>query len=84
MDYHCERVNQNGIVFIFKISVGSYLFFSLLSQLDKFKRVDFGRCPRVLYASQPLLPVGLTDIPYEKSAKLFCERFEDLYSPKSS
>ena len=35
MDYHCERVNRNGIVFIFKISVGSYLFFSLLSQLDK-------------------------------------------------
>ena len=54
------------------------------SQLDKFKRADFGRCPRVLCASQPLLPVGLTDIPYEKSVKLYCGRCEDLYSPKSS
>ena len=62
-------------------------YFSLslsLSQLDKFKRADFGRCPRVLCASQPLLPVGLTDIPYEKSVKLYCGRCEDLYSPKSS
>lgn len=33
---------------------------------------------------QPLLPVGLTDIPYEKSVKLYCGRCEDLYSPKSS
>ena len=55
-----------------------------VSQLDKFKRADFGRCPRVLCASQPLLPVGLTDIPYEKSVKLYCGRCEDLYSPKSS
>lgn len=38
----------------------------------------------MLCSSQPLLPVGLTDIPYEKSVKLFCGRCEDLYSPKSS
>jgi len=56
----------------------------LTKMLDKFKRADFGRCPRVLCASQPLLPVGLTDIPYEKSVKLYCGRCEDLYSPKSS
>ena len=59
------------------------LFFPI-HQLDKFKRADFGRCPRVLCAAQPLLPVGLTDIPYEKSVKLYCGRCEDLYSPKSS
>jgi casein kinase II subunit beta len=28
--------------------------------------------------------VGLIDIPYEKSVKLYCGRCEDLYSPKSS
>jgi len=56
----------------------------LTKMLDKFKRADFGRCPRVLCAAQPLLPVGLTDIPYEKSVKLYCGRCEDLYSPKSS
>lgn len=54
------------------------------SQLEKYKRADFGRCPRVLCQSQPLLPVGLTDVPYEKSVKLYCGRCEDIYSPKSS
>jgi len=53
-------------------------------QLEKFKRADFGRCPRVLCHQHPLLPVGLTDIPYEKSVKLYCGRCEDIYSPKST
>ncbi|KAG5643083.1 hypothetical protein DXG03_001578 [Asterophora parasitica] len=52
--------------------------------LEKYKRADFGRCPRVLCQLQPLLPVGLTDVPYEKSVKLYCGRCEDLYSPKST
>jgi casein kinase II subunit beta len=86
MDCHCKRVNQNGNVASFlsipKTLVCFIIFFFF--QLDKFKRADFGRCPRVLCASQPLLPVGLTDIPYEKSVKLYCGRCEDLYSPKSS
>lgn len=56
----------------------------LAKMLDKYKRAEFGRCPRVLCLSQPLLPVGLTDIPYEKSVKLYCGRCEDIYSPKSS
>ena len=38
----------------------------------------------MLCSQQPLLPVGLTDIPYEKSVKLYCGRCEDLYSPKST
>ncbi|KAF8628556.1 hypothetical protein AX15_003824 [Amanita polypyramis BW_CC] len=52
--------------------------------LEKYKRAEFGRCPRVYCQSQPLLPVGLTDVPYQKSVKLYCGRCEDLYSPKSS
>ncbi|KAH9933567.1 casein kinase II, regulatory subunit [Epithele typhae] len=56
----------------------------LAKMLDKYKRADFGRCPRVLCQSQQLLPVGLTDVPYEKSVKLYCGRCEDIYSPKSS
>ncbi|KAJ2913061.1 hypothetical protein MD484_g7358, partial [Candolleomyces efflorescens] len=56
----------------------------LQKMLEKYKRADFGRCPRVLCQQQPLLPVGLTDVPYEKSVKLYCGRCEDLYSPKSS
>lgn len=53
-------------------------------KMDKYKKADFGRCPRVLCFSHPLLPIGLTDIPYEKAVKLYCPRCEDLYSPKSS
>jgi casein kinase II subunit beta len=56
----------------------------LQKMLDKYKRADFGRCPRVLCHHQALLPVGLTDAPYEKSVKLYCARCEDIYSPKSS
>ncbi|KAM6504040.1 Casein kinase II, regulatory subunit [Amanita muscaria] len=56
----------------------------LQKMLEKYKRADFGRCPRVYCQSQPLLPVGLTDVPYQKSVKLYCSRCEDLYSPKSS
>ncbi|UZJ52525.1 hypothetical protein CBS101457_001845 [Exobasidium rhododendri] len=52
--------------------------------LDKYKRADFGRCPRVLCYQQPLLPVGLSDLPFQKAVKLFCPRCEDIYSPKSS
>ncbi|KAK0430152.1 casein kinase subunit II beta [Armillaria borealis] len=56
----------------------------LAKMLEKYKRIEFGRCPRVLCQQQPLLPVGLTDVPYEKSVKLYCGRCEDIYSPKSS
>ncbi|KAJ3811238.1 casein kinase II, regulatory subunit [Lentinula lateritia] len=56
----------------------------LTKMIEKYKRAEFGRCPRVMCQLQPLLPVGLTDIPYEKSVKLYCGRCEDLYSPKSS
>jgi len=56
----------------------------LAKMLDKYKKADFGRCPRVLCQGQPLLPVGQTDVPYEKSVKLYCGRCEDIYSPKSS
>ncbi|KAF5393567.1 hypothetical protein D9757_000069 [Collybiopsis confluens] len=56
----------------------------LSKMVEKYKRAEFGRCPRVMCQLQPLLPVGLTDIPYEKSVKLYCGRCEDLYSPKSS
>lgn len=56
----------------------------LAKMLEKYKRADFGRCPRVLCYQQPLLPVGLSDLPFQKAVKLFCPRCEDIYSPKSS
>ena len=80
-------VTARGLAKMVRIlRITSSIFFHPSSsfQLEKYKRADFGRCPRVLCQQQPLLPVGLTDIPYEKSVKLYCGRCEDLYSPKSS
>lgn len=56
----------------------------LTKMVDKYKKFDFGRCPRVLCYGQPLLPVGLSDVPYQKAVKLYCQRCEDIYSPKST
>ncbi|EPS43522.1 hypothetical protein H072_2490 [Dactylellina haptotyla CBS 200.50] len=56
----------------------------LYGLLEKYKKYDFGRCPRVLCAGQPLLPIGLSDLPNVKSVKLYCGRCEDVYVPKSS
>ncbi|GAA5835201.1 hypothetical protein JCM9279_007227 [Rhodotorula babjevae] len=56
----------------------------LSKMIEKYKKGDFGRCPRVLCYGQPLLPLGLSDLPYQKAVKLYCPRCEDLYSPKSS
>lgn len=56
----------------------------LAKMLEKYKKADFGKCPRVHCNSHPLLPVGLTDVPNQKPVKLWCARCEDLYNPKSS
>lgn len=50
----------------------------------KYKNGDFGHCPRVYCRSEPLLPVGLTDIPGQKSVKLYCPKCEDVYHPRSN
>ena len=57
---------------------------SLDPQIEKYKKGDFGRCPRVFCYGQALLPLGLSDLAYQKAVKLYCPRCEDLYSPKSS
>ncbi|CCE62185.1 hypothetical protein TPHA_0C00280 [Tetrapisispora phaffii CBS 4417] len=56
----------------------------LQSMLEKYKDADFGRCPRVYCNFQPLLPMGLYDVPGMDSVKLYCPSCEDLYLPKSS
>ncbi|KAL9128025.1 MAG: hypothetical protein Q9217_003219 [Psora testacea] len=56
----------------------------LAKMLDKYKKGDFGKCPRVMCQSQPLLPTGMSDIPQVQSVKLYCGKCEDLYNPKSS
>ncbi|KAL0574954.1 casein kinase 2 regulatory subunit [Marasmius crinis-equi] len=82
MDRHSQRPSENGTSPVPDPRI--HLDPNSARQLEKYKRAEFGRCPRVLCQQQPLLPVGLTDVPYEKSVKLYCGRCEDIYSPKSS
>ncbi|KAM0322826.1 hypothetical protein ACHAQA_009167 [Verticillium albo-atrum] len=56
----------------------------LQKMLEKYKKSDFGKCPRVMCQSHPLLPMGLSDVPNLKPVKLYCTRCEDIYNPKSS
>lgn len=56
----------------------------LQKMLAKYKDADFGRCPRVYCNFQPLLPVGLHDVPGMDCVKLYCPSCEDLYIPKSA
>ena len=52
--------------------------------LEKYKRSEFGRCPRVLCEGQSVLPVGQSDIPHKLTVKVFCPRCQDIFYPKSS
>ncbi|EDO04267.1 hypothetical protein SS1G_06750 [Sclerotinia sclerotiorum 1980 UF-70] len=56
----------------------------LAKMLEKYKKADFGKCPRVMCKSHPLLPMGQSDNPNVKAVKLYCSRCEDIYNPKSS
>src|ERR1700760_4365961 len=52
--------------------------------MDKYKKGEFGKCPRVMCEGQHLLPMGQHDTPNISAVKLYCARCEDLYNPKSS
>lgn len=55
----------------------------MAAMLDKYKNIDFGRCPRVFCCGQPCLPVGQSDIPRSTTVKIYCPRCEDVYYPRS-
>ncbi|KAH3761591.1 casein kinase II subunit beta [Pelomyxa schiedti] len=50
--------------------------------LEKYRQAIFGKCPRYLCNGQPVLPVGLSDIPRQQPVRLYCPRCEDVYIPK--
>src|ERR1700759_205899 len=52
--------------------------------MDKYKKGEFGKCPRVMCEGQHLLPMGQHDTPNISAVKLYCARCEDLYNPKST
>lgn len=56
----------------------------LSAMYEKFTNVDFGRCPRIFCQGQPVLPVGLSDIPRTSPVKIYCPKCNDVYFPRSS
>ncbi|KAJ5329314.1 hypothetical protein N7452_009704 [Penicillium brevicompactum] len=56
----------------------------LAKMLEKYKKSDFGKCPRVMCDGHALLPVGQADLPNMSTVKLYCPKCEDIYNPKSS
>nr|CAD7402185.1 unnamed protein product [Timema poppensis] len=52
--------------------------------IEKYQSGDFGHCPRVYCESQPMLPIGLSDVPGEAMVKSYCPKCMDVYTPKSS
>lgn len=55
----------------------------LQKMADLYQEGSFGRCPRVLCSGQPVLPVGLFDVPGKRSVRLYCPHCEDVYNPPS-
>ncbi|KAM7491141.1 hypothetical protein LguiA_034062 [Lonicera macranthoides] len=55
----------------------------LAAMLEKYKNVEFGRCPRVYCYGQPCLPIGQSDIPRQSTVKIYCPKCEDIYTPRS-
>jgi hypothetical protein len=54
------------------------------SMYEKYRMAHFGRCPHVFCQGQPVLPVGLSDLPRNYTVNVFCPRCHGLYFPKST
>jgi len=51
---------------------------------EKYRTASFGRCPNVFCQGQPVLPVGLSDLPRNYTVNVFCPRCHGLFFPKST
>lgn len=54
------------------------------SMYEKYRTASFGRCPHVFCQGQPVLPVGLSDLPRNYTVNVFCPRCHGLFFPKST
>ncbi|KNC76574.1 hypothetical protein SARC_10932 [Sphaeroforma arctica JP610] len=80
-----ERIEQSAEV-LYGLIHARYIVTSAgcAQMAAKFYNKDFGECPRVLCAGQAVLPVGLSNTPWDNTVKLFCPNCQDIYNTKSS
>lgn len=55
-----------------------------LDVLRKFRRKDYGTCPRFLCEHAPVLPVGITDRLNVETVKIYCASCDDVYEPRAA
>ncbi|EGY18501.1 casein kinase II subunit beta-2 [Verticillium dahliae VdLs.17] len=54
----------------------------LQKMLEKYKKADFGKCPRVMCQSHPLLPMGLSDVPQPQARQALLHPLRRHLQPK--
>jgi len=54
------------------------------AMFEKYRSAHFGRCPHVFCQGQPVLPVGLSDLPRNYTVNVFCPRCHGLFFPKGT
>lgn len=68
------------------LCVDSYILTNrgMHAMYEKYRVAAFGRCPHVFCQGQPVLPVGLSDLPRNYTVNVFCPRCHGLFFPKST
>lgn len=56
----------------------------VLDVLRKYRRKDYGWCPRVYCEQAALLPVGMTDRVNVNTVKMYCASCNDVYEPRKT
>ena len=85
-EHHFYNNNTTCSLILFLVSFASYIVTNrgMHAMFEKYRTAAFGRCPQVFCQGQPVLPVGLSDLPRNYTVNVFCPRCHGLFFPKST
>jgi Casein kinase II regulatory subunit len=83
---HLLRSSTSSTLDLLYIATYRYIITNrgMHAMYEKYRTAAFGRCPQVFCQGQPVLPVGLSDLPRNYTVNVFCPRCHGLYFPKST